>query len=464
MGGRPRHSAPAVRRSAAAARRSRVAVARARSASAPCRLARVAAQATSSSAAQRVAPLGQQLGAAAVDLGQPEALALLARQCDGLAEHLQGRLHLSRTTEHVGQQVEEVAGAELGARRLPVDQTLSDLGRAAGHVALGRGRPTPHDRGPPEPEGEALVDGEGPDLVGSGPHGREVSLELPQPGVEREGQGQRERVAEARGPGDGVVAQGAGLPAAALEPERPGRVGLAGDGRVGDVVERRTPPSRRVVGGAGGHRVLEDPEGLGLVVPVVEERAPHGAAGRHRELRVLRARGQRDQAVRDIERDEVLGPHEVHPEDAVQRLEQLRHVAEAVTEGQRPTVDVLDLGRAVAPRRHQGRPEAHQQGQLLLVALAAVRQRGEQLQTGAQVGDGLPVGRAGQRPLAGQQPMRHRLLGHARPRRSGGRRPRAWPRGACGSARRAPRRWRGGGPGGRSSAASRRPRPARGRA
>ena len=39
-------------------------------------------------------------------------------------------------------------------------------------------RPAPHDRGPADPEGEALLGGEAPDLVCPRPHGGDVALEL----------------------------------------------------------------------------------------------------------------------------------------------------------------------------------------------------------------------------------------------------------------------------------------------
>ena len=157
--------------------------------------------------------------------------------------------------------------------------------------------------------------------------------------------------------------------------------------------------------------MLQGTQCLGLVVAVVHEDAADGATGGDGELRSVGTRSEAGQAIGDVERDVVLGAQQVHAKDAVQRLEQLAHVAETVPERQRPGVDVLDLRRAVTASGHQRGTQADEERQLDLVAVTTLGNLGNQRQPGREVGDRLVVGGAFEGPLTGQQPVPHGPLG-----------------------------------------------------
>ena len=193
-------------------------------------------------------------------------------------------------------------------------------------------------------------------------HRGDVTLELAQPGVERQGQRQRERVTERPCPVDGAVAHRVGLGGAPLQPQRPGGVRPAGDPGVGDVVERRAVPAAAALLGVGGDGMLQGPERLGQSSPRYTRTQPAARLAATVSWRLFRPGSERAEPIGDVEGDVVLGAQEVHPEDPVQRLEQLGHVAERVAEGEGSPIDVLDLGRAIATGGHQRCTEADEEG------------------------------------------------------------------------------------------------------
>ena len=249
------------------------------------------------------------------------------------------RLHegldrLLRTTGQrlsVGHERQEVAGAQPGPRRLPVDESLAHHRDAVLRTTQPRNRPPVQHGRPAEPEVETLLDGVRRGRFGAGRHVGHLVVELAQPQVEAGRERDREGVAEPSGAGDRVVAHGAGSRPVVTEPEDPSAVRQGDDCRVGYVVQLEAlpevDPGQAPVDAYGRGQVLQ---GVVEVVSPVDLGAAGSPLRRHLERRPSGEVGELQQPIADPERDRVFRTQQVHAVHAVQRLEQRQGVTQGV--------------------------------------------------------------------------------------------------------------------------------------